>query len=63
MSNRIFDYDKAAADAGISQTVLDDFVQEARREFPWDDMLMELHVIRAINAYVSQPRADRVATN
>jgi hypothetical protein len=31
--------------------VLSKLVEEVRQEFPWDEMMMELHLIRAINAY------------
>jgi hypothetical protein len=51
MDNKMFDYDKTAIRERVPKSVLDRFVNEARVEFAMDDMLMELHVIRAIRAY------------
>jgi hypothetical protein len=46
----LFDYRSAAQRAGISEEELDRLCQVVREEFPDDDMMFELHVLRAILA-------------
>ena len=46
----IFDYKTAAARAGISGNKLDRLVALMRAEFPDDETMAELHVLRAILA-------------
>jgi hypothetical protein len=46
----IFDYASAARRAGIAAEDLDRLVALTRAEFPGDEMMMELHVLRAIRA-------------
>jgi len=45
-----FDYVSVAEDAGIPQEPLDALCASVRREFPGDDMMYELHVLRACTA-------------
>jgi hypothetical protein len=45
-----FDFERAAQEAGISDGNLETIKQTMRGEFPEDDMLWELHVLRACNA-------------
>ena len=45
-----FDYQSVAAEAGITQAQLAQIVESVRREFPEDQMLLELHVLRACRA-------------
>jgi len=45
-----FDYQKVANEAGISKDNLDKICNDMRREFPRDDMMFELHVLRACMA-------------
>ncbi|MCC7291088.1 MAG: hypothetical protein IT449_03385 [Phycisphaerales bacterium] len=45
-----FDYTEAAKQAGIETHDLQRIVESVRREFPRDDMLFELHVLRACMA-------------
>jgi hypothetical protein len=61
MSDKIFDYNQAAINGGVPKSVLDRLVNEARKEFAWDEMLMELHVIRAINAYAASADSKKAA--
>jgi len=56
MSNAIFNYQKAAERAEIPQDLFERIKQEAQAEFPFDDMMKELHIVRAINAYVSESK-------
>jgi len=44
---RYFDYEQTAREAGIPEQDLAAIVQAMRREFPDDDMMWELHVLRA----------------
>ena len=47
-NNRIFDFENLAQELNIDTSILEKFIDEAKKEFPEDDMLMELHVIRAL---------------
>jgi hypothetical protein len=42
-----YDYERIARDAGISAGDLERLCRLIRREFPRDDMMYELHVMRA----------------
>ena len=41
-----FDYENVARRAGISQEQLDELCKLVRQEFPRDDMMYELHLLR-----------------
>ncbi|MBI4518014.1 MAG: hypothetical protein HY699_19600 [Deltaproteobacteria bacterium] len=45
-----FDYQSVAAEAGIPKDELDQLARLIREEFPRDDMMYELHVLRACMA-------------
>ena len=45
-----FDYNKIAREAGISDEDLSAIRDAMRREFPTDDMMWELHILRACMA-------------
>ena len=47
---RYFDYEKVAHEAHIPPDKLTTLCQIVRKEFPRDDMLYELHVLRACMA-------------
>ena len=47
-TNCIFDYKSLACTLRIDPKTLEELVREARLEFPGDDMLVELHVVRAL---------------
>jgi hypothetical protein len=49
----MFDYRSAAQRAGIHESDLDRLCQVIREEFPDDEMMFELHVLRAILAIES----------
>ena len=51
MNESIFDYNQAAINENVPQDVLSQIISEAKIEFPFDDMMRELHIIRAINLY------------
>lgn len=45
---RMYDIDRAIAEAGLPTEVTDDIIREAREDYPDDEMLFELRVIRGI---------------
>lgn len=47
----MFDIKKAIKDANLSKEEEAKIKEEVRKEFPNDEMMYELHVIRAVNAY------------
>ena len=47
----VFDYKTMSKKLKIPTRTLSKFEQEAFSEFPSDDMLRELHVLRALKAY------------
>ncbi len=44
---RYFDFEKVGRDAGLARAQMDALCGAMRREFPTDDMMYELHVLRA----------------
>ena len=52
---RYFDYESVARAAGIPDGKLDELCRRVREEFPTDDMLYELHVLRACMAIRDGP--------
>lgn len=46
--NRMFDYEALSREYNIAKDTLDLLVKEAQQEFPNDEMMIELHVIRAL---------------
>jgi hypothetical protein len=51
MKNIMFDYRSLGEDLSIPIDVMQRFEKEALNEFPFDNMLMEIHVVRAMKAY------------
>ena len=49
----IFDYHSAARRTGIKNVHLDQICHRVRSEFPDDEMMFELHVLRAVLAIES----------
>jgi len=47
---RYFDYEEAARDAGIGAEQLQRICGLVREEFPGDEMMFELHVLRVCHA-------------
>jgi hypothetical protein len=54
MENLIFDYKSLGEDLAIPVEIIKKFEKEARNEFPFDNMLMEIHVLRAMKNYAKQ---------
>jgi len=51
----MFDYITAARRLGLSDAQLDQLCKRVRSDYPDDEMLFELHVLRAIQAVESGP--------
>ena len=51
MEDLMFDYLTFGKELNIPKEIIQEFEKEARDEFPFDDMLMELHVLRALKYY------------
>lgn len=47
---RYFDYETPAREAGISDADLRSILDAVAKEFPGDEMMQELHVLRACTA-------------
>lgn len=45
-----FDYQKVAREIKIPESILKDIQRKAKKEFPFDKMMYELHVLRAIKS-------------
>ena len=51
MKNLMFDYESLGENLAVPVEIIQKFENEARNEFPFDNMMMEIHVLRAIKAY------------
>jgi hypothetical protein len=49
--NNSFDYKSYAEKNNIDKKTLDKIIEEAYDEFPDDEMMAELHVVRALRAH------------
>ena len=47
---RYFDYERVAREAGLDHAALDELQRAIRKDFPTDEMLFELHMLRAVKA-------------
>lgn len=47
---RYFYYEKVAREANIPQNKLDELIKVIRQEFPMDEMMFELHLLRVCMA-------------
>jgi hypothetical protein len=50
----MFDYLTLAQELSLSQKEIAMLEEQVQREFPHDDMLRELHLLRAVDAYASK---------
>jgi len=50
---RYFDFEKIAREAGIPTEMLEELRKQVRQDFPHDEMLYELHLLRACMAIKS----------
>jgi len=51
MENLMFDYRSLGEELDIPSEIVCKFEEEARNEFPFDNMLREIHILRAVKAY------------
>lgn len=49
-NERVFDYEHLAKKYNVKSDILNKLVEEAKKEFPNDQMMIELHIVRAIRA-------------
>ena len=54
MENLMFDYLTLGENLAIPTEIVQKFEKEAHNEFPFDNMLMEIHILRAIKAYAKE---------
>ena len=50
----IFNYQLIADKFGIPDNIVKKIVEETRKEIPNDNMIMELHILRALKAYANK---------
>ncbi len=51
MENVMFDYQSFGEEMAVPAEVMRKFENEAHKEFPFDNMMMEIHILRAVKAY------------
>ncbi len=51
MKNLLFDYRSLGEKLSVPSEIVQQFEQEAHMEFPFDNMLMEIHILRAVKEY------------
>ena len=51
MEDVIFDYWLLGRELSVPDETIQEFEEEARNEFPFDGMLAEIHIMRAVKAY------------
>ncbi|MDR1277182.1 MAG: hypothetical protein LBK02_00365 [Treponema sp.] len=51
MEDLLFDYKSLGDDLAVPAEIIEKFEKEAHHEFPFDNMLMEIHMLRAIKNY------------
>ena len=54
MNDIMFDYRFIGKNLTVPTRIVQKFEKEARKDFPYDDMLMEIHVLRAIKSYARE---------
>ena len=58
MENLVFDYRSLGEKLAVPAKIVQKFEKEAYEEFPFDNMLMEIHTLRAIKAFAKNSRTD-----
>jgi hypothetical protein len=51
MEKLMFDYRSLGEKLAVPPKIVQKIEEEARNEFPFDNMLMEIHILRAVKAY------------
>jgi len=52
----MFDYRSLGEKLAVPPKIVQKIEEEARDEFPFDNMLMEIHILRAVKAYAKTSR-------
>jgi len=52
MENLMFDYRSLGEKLAVPPKIVQKIEEEVRNEFPFDNMLMEIHILRALKTYV-----------
>jgi hypothetical protein len=63
MENLMFDYWSLGEELAVPSEVIQQFEKEAHNEFPYDNMLMEIHVLRAVKAYAKSEKQMATVEN
>ena len=63
MDNLFFDYRSLGEKLDVPIEIIEKFEEEAHDEFHLDDMLMEIHVLRAVKAYAKTNARMSVVEN
>ena len=58
MENLMFNYRSLGEELAVPTEIVQQFEQEAHKEFPFDNMLMEIHILRAVKAYAKSNKTD-----
>jgi hypothetical protein len=56
MENLMFDYWSRGEELSVPPEIIQRFEQEAHNEFPFDNMLMEIHILRAVKTYAKSEK-------
>jgi len=51
MNAVIFDYWRLGKELSVPKEIIQELEEEVRKEFPFDSMLAEIHILRAVKAY------------
>jgi hypothetical protein len=51
MENIVFDYRVVGKNLSVPPKIIQNLEIEARNEFPFDSMMAEIHILRAVKAY------------
>jgi hypothetical protein len=54
MEDLMFDYRSLGEELAVPTEIIKQFEQEAHNEFPYDNMLMEIHILRTVKAYANK---------
>jgi hypothetical protein len=54
MEDLMFDYRSLGEKLAVPPKIVQKIEEEVRNEFPFDNMLMEIHILRAIKTYAKQ---------
>ena len=58
----MFDINKAIKDSGISRVELSRLQKEVKNDYPHDQLLYELHLIRALKAHLAKSIIRKTAS-